>query len=159
MTQMLLPHRGAIQWPSSFLDRAFGMVIAPERAGSGVLEGGEPDVALYSRAEELIQILPRSFSVAIQDAVAVRAYLVRFPEVSERLLVLVEHLRREFGITANLVLDVNRDPEIVNEFLLLLVRPLTYNEQTMERIRSIRNAIARSLPEGEGRIHATTDFR
>lgn len=145
-------------WGSSFVGRTFGAVLGLARPSPST-DMMDREVALLARVEELVQALEYGFAVAIPDTVAVKDYLVRFPDTHKRVLYLVHLLRSAFGPTVRFVLDVNRDPEIENEYLLLLVRMPSYDEQTYERIRSIRHAINRGIPGGEGRVLATTDFR
>jgi hypothetical protein len=119
----------------------------------------DAEVALMARADGLVHQFDHDFGVAFPDAVAVKDYLVRFPDAYQRAFYLVRLLRNTFGPAVCFVLDVNRDPEIENEYLVLLVRMPSYDEGTYRRIRAIRQAVASALSEGEGRVLATTDFR
>lgn len=143
---------------SSFVGRPFGAVLGLPQP-SPTTEMIDHEVALMARAEGLVHRLEHEFAVAISDAVTVKDYVVRFPDTYSRVLYLVHLLRQAFGPTVRFVLDINRDPEIENEYLLLLVRMPSYDEATYRRIRSIRQAVAGVLPDGEGRVLATTDFR
>ncbi|HIH03989.1 MAG TPA: hypothetical protein HA263_09135 [Methanoregulaceae archaeon] len=145
------------RWGPSFL-RGFGAVVGLARPlpSTDLMEG---DVALLARARDLMRLLEHEFAVAIPDAVAVEDYLVRFPDTHMRVEYLVLFLRSAFGPAVRFVLDVNRDPEIENEYLLLLVRMPSFDERAYERIRLVRHVVNRRLPGGEGRVLATTDFR
>jgi hypothetical protein len=150
----IVPNR----WGFSFVERTFGAVLglARQSPSSSMMDR---EVALISRVEGLVQRLEHEFNVVVQDTDTVKDYLVRFPDTHARMLYLVRLLRNGFGPMARFVLDMNRDPEIDNEFLVLVVRMPLYDEQTYGRIRTIRQVVDRVLPEGEGRVLATTDFR
>lgn len=144
-------------WGPSFL-RGFGAVVGLARPLPST-DLMERDVALLARARDLMRLLEHEFAVAIPDAVAVEDYLIRFSDTHIRIEYLVLFLRSACGPAVRFELDVNRDPEIENEYLLLLVRLPSYDADTYGRIRAVRHTVARILPEGEGRVLATTDFR
>ena len=145
------------RWGIPFFEKGFGSVIRELRP-SPIPESVEREVALLARVKELAQVLKHEYGVAFPDAVAVEEYLVRFPDTHLRVHYLAHALRNVLGARVRFTLDINRDPEIDDPYLVLLVQLPSYDTQTYERIRSVRSVVNRSLPPGEGRVLATTDF-
>ncbi len=99
-----------------------------------------------------------SSTVEVRGVAEVRSYLDRHAAMFE----VVEHIckaaRREFGPEASLTLQVYRDPEIEDEYLLLRVRLRSYPPDTMPRIRSISDPYEDELRDKSGSIIVTSDF-
>ncbi|GIW39472.1 MAG: hypothetical protein KatS3mg076_0049 [Candidatus Binatia bacterium] len=85
-------------------------------------------------------------------------YLARFPELQDILPAAVRSTRHYFP-DAELVLELYRDPEIEDEYLVLLVRSNRYDRETMERIRLAESAFIERLTGRNGWLQITTDFR
>ena len=100
-----------------------------------------------------------AFSVAIPERLAVQLYMAAHPDILDPTLLLCRHARQEFGPSASLSLQLNRDREIEDKYPILMVRLLDYSNDTMRRIDSVMDRSEDSLEGTSGTILVTTDFR
>ncbi len=101
----------------------------------------------------------RQDGLAIPDLAAVLAYLRQHRGLESLVQALGHEARQRFGPEATLSLEVNRDPEVEDPYLVLLIRPATYDASIMSRIEALRQAYAEQLASSPGWFHLTTDFR
>jgi len=97
-------------------------------------------------------------SVLIASESRVREYLLHAANIAEVVSHAVEAAQRRFP-DAQLVLDVYQDPEIDDEYLVLYVRMLHYDDSVMERIAAAEAEYLDMLADKSGWIQLTTDFR
>jgi hypothetical protein len=88
----------------------------------------------------------------------VRGYLERFPDTEPVVSEVCAGVRRFFGPSAELVLDLNRDPEIDDPFLILFVRLDEYSLATMQQIDEACQPFEEALANTIGYLLVTTDF-
>lgn len=96
--------------------------------------------------------------VKIPDLSEVSDYLVRFP----RLIPVVNKVVRlaaKMLPEAQLSLEVYRDPEIDDRYLVLYARFSSYDERTWRRIEHVTNEYTPLLRNTPGWLVLTTDFR
>ena len=106
---------------------------------------------------ELLRVVGESGSCLAKPE-AVREYLAQFPDVAP---VVANHLRAartEFGNSAQVFLDLYRDPEIDDEYLRVRVRLSHYGEDFLRRLRSISDARDEDLSRISGYVSVTTDY-
>jgi hypothetical protein len=97
--------------------------------------------------------------VVIPDTPAVLAYLRAQSGLEDLVGSVCREVRQRFGAGATLSLEVYRDPEVDDPYVVLYVRPTTYDPSVMRRIEAIRHAYSDQLAEAPGWFHITTDFR
>ena len=104
--------------------------------------------ALLARIAEGVQLASES---------RIREHLLQFADIAEVVSHAVEVAQRRFP-EAQLVLDVYRDPEIDDEYLVLYVRLSRYDDTVMERITEAESEYLDMLADKLGWIQLTTDF-
>ncbi len=97
--------------------------------------------------------------VSIPKASEVLAYLDRFPDLATLLPGLCWQARVEFGPQADLSLELYRDPEIDDRYLILSVRLPRYDSNFMGRIQRVSRRFDDKIAPQSGYILLTTDFR
>ena len=110
----------------------------------------EEILALFRRAKELQIRVP-----APDD---VWQYFEKHPQLIEMTRVLLE-LASEKLPDASLSLEISRDPEEDEEYVVLYARFHNYDETTMKRIRNVREKFLSNLGGEEEWPLLTTDFR
>ncbi len=88
----------------------------------------------------------------------IREYLLRFPDIIDILLPAVDALIKYFP-NAQLILDVYKDPEIEDSYLIIYVRLERYYESFIEQLEKAESEFLDLLVDKEGWIQVTTDFR
>jgi hypothetical protein len=88
-----------------------------------------------------------------------RDYLLRHPDMVDLLSFVSKRTSERFGTSAQLSLEVYRDPEIRDEYLCLYVRQENYDEHIMDIIENIRAEYEEEISEKSGWLLVTTDFR
>jgi hypothetical protein len=86
------------------------------------------------------------------------AYLDHFPDVAHVLVAIAQSTRKEFGPEAKLTLEINRDPEIDDKYLLLRVVLTEHSPDVMERIRAVAAAHEDQLWDKKGHILLMPDY-
>ena len=100
-----------------------------------------------------------SSAIEIRHAAEVRAYLDQHPDMYGVMEEICKGARQEFGPEAFITLQVYRDPEIDDEYLLLRVRLRSYGPDMTQRIRSVSAPYESDLYDKSGSVIVTTDFR
>lgn len=85
-------------------------------------------------------------------------YILRFPDLIG-VIDKVVLIARTYLQDAQLCLEVYHDPESNDEHLVLYARWRVYDEQTMDRIRFVRDQYRHLLAGKSGWLILTTDFR
>ena len=115
-----------------------------QRAGDGSVHdefGGLPAGVRAERPEE------------------VAAYLQVHPELARLIPDVCGRARKEFGVHAELVLKMYRDPEIEDRYLTLYVRLPAYDGSITARLDSVTAPFDEALCTASGHFLVTTDFR
>jgi hypothetical protein len=97
-------------------------------------------------------------AVSILGEDEVRDYLAEHPDLFAAAESLCQAARKEFGQEASLSLEVYRDPEVKDRYLVLRVRLPTYPPDTLMKIRSLETDHEGLLEDTSGSILVTTDF-
>jgi hypothetical protein len=124
--------------------------------------GAQPTASLSAESNALLKRLLRwNFRIPRPDEV--EDYLLRFPEMIE-VTGEVARIARERLPEAQLWLEVNHDPEIEDEYLVIDARFPHYHESVLERIEAIENETLTLLQNRGGtpppwEILLTTDFQ
>ncbi len=119
----------------------------------------EPQVQSISILVEIEQLL-RSLSqyVHLRRPHEIREYLVQFPNLMDVIPAAVDAAYRHFP-EAQLIMDVYRDPEIEDRYLILYVRLNQYDESIVERLEKAEAEFLNQLVDKEGWLQLTTDFQ
>jgi hypothetical protein len=123
-------------------------VYSPYSGAPAVGEDAARVDALLARIAEGVQLASES---------RIREHLLQFADIAEVVSHAVEVAQRRFP-EAQLVLDVYRDPEIDDEYLVLYVRLSRYDDTVMERITEAESEYLDMLADKLGWIQLTTDF-
>ena len=129
-------------WPS-LVGLAFP---APQRGSESVV----------IRIEELMMYLARK--VRIENPNLIREYLSQFTGLLDVIPKAVNAAKKHFP-EAQLVIDVYRDPEIADCYLVLYIRLKHYDDSVMERLEKAEAEFLSYLVSKRGWIQLTTDFR
>jgi hypothetical protein len=97
-------------------------------------------------------------AVEVKREQEVWSYLEAHPDLLSLTEDICRATRKEFGPAAVLSLQLNRDPEIVDEYIVLHVRLAQYGADTLARVRSVSDAFDSELCNASGSILVTTDF-
>jgi len=141
---ILILSRDLVQnfWPS-LVDVAFP---APQRGSKSVVI----DI------EELMEWLARR--VRIENPNLIREYLSQFTGLLDVIPKAVNAAKKHFP-EAQLVIDVYRDPEIADCYLVLYIRLKHYDDSVIERLEKAEAEFLSHLVSKRGWIQLTTDFR
>jgi len=86
-------------------------------------------------------------------------YLLEFPDMILTTERIARRVCRELYNSAQLSLEVYRDPEIEDRYLVLYARFPKYDESTIEKIEAVENEYIDLLVGKRGWLLLTTDFR
>jgi hypothetical protein len=89
----------------------------------------------------------------------VESYLARHSDLEGLVEAICKKARAEFGVSAELALQVYEDPEIDDRYLTLYVRQETYAHDIIDRIEVVSGEFHRQLESASGYVLVTTDFR
>ena len=147
---ILILSRDLVQnfWPS-LVDVAFS---APQRGSESVVIG----ISVVSGIEKLMTYLARE--VRIENPNPIREYLSQFTGLLDVIPKAVNAAKKHFP-EAQLVIDVYRDPEIADCYLVLYIRLKHYDDSVMERLEKAEAEFLTHLVSKRGWIQLTTDFR
>lgn len=107
--------------------------------------------------EPLLESL-RARGIKIPRPDEARDYLARYPDVIGLAEKVCEMTRAEFAGSAELSLELYRDPEIDDRYLTLYVRREKYDNSIMEVIERIQMGYEDELADLSGWLLVTTDF-
>jgi hypothetical protein len=113
--------------------------------------------ATTSKIEAMLAAL-QQYQIVIPRPAEVRDYLLRYPEMTDRLPVVCATARKHFPLPAQLSLELYRDPEIDDQYLTLYVRQRDYDGSLMEEIDKVCEECRPTLEWSKGRLLVTTDF-
>ena len=98
--------------------------------------------------------------VTVSQPTEVRNYLTRYSDLAGFVLPVCKAARTRFKNRAKLYLEVNRDPEIDDDYLALYIRQKTYQNDVLKIIREIsREMLYEGLTTNKGWFTITTDFK
>lgn len=110
-----------------------------------------------SRLSRLVQDL-RKKGVLVPDVVGVGNYLADHPNIEHLLFSVCDSAIKEFGVEAQLSLELYEDPEIPDNYLMLYIRQEKYQKDIMNRIKAVWSSYKNSPDRKLGRLFVTTDF-
>src|SRR5438128_857171 len=100
-----------------------------------------------------------SAGVRAEGPEEVAAYFQVHPQLARLIPDVCERARKEFGVHAELVLKIYRDPEIEDRYLSLYVRLPAYDGSITARLDSVTEPFDEALCTASGHFLVTTDFR
>jgi hypothetical protein len=100
-----------------------------------------------------------SSGVTLRQEDDVRRYLDEHPDLLDAVTAVCRTSRQVFGSEGQLSLALYRDPEIKDNYLVLLVRLPAYPPDMLARIRAVSDAHEQELENSSGTFLVTTDFR
>lgn len=134
------------QWRSA-LEGAFH--VASNETGTGIA----------GRVEAVLKWLPSEEEVDIPEPSLVRNYLLAFPDIID-LLPVVSRIARDHVVPSSaLSLEVFRDQDADDEYLVIYIRQDSYSEQFLSQIDTICDEYQELLVNRSGWLLVTTDFR
>ncbi len=108
--------------------------------------------------EPLLESL-RARGIRIPRPAEVSDYLTHYPDVIELAEKVCELTREEFDGSAELSLELYRDPEIDDQYLTLYVRPDVWDQVTWDKIERIHYGYELELADLSGWFLVMADFR
>jgi hypothetical protein len=108
--------------------------------------------------EEILSQLAAAGAIFLRPS-EVRGYLLRYPEMVSLTFGVANAVLDRFAGTAELSLEVYRDPEIGDEYLTLFVRQRKYDEDIIEKIDQLSAEYQVAFHRTAGWLLLTTDFR
>jgi hypothetical protein len=103
--------------------------------------------------------LIKALGSILPDAAAVRQYLRRYPDTIGAVIQSCKMAWECVSDNAQLSLEVYRDPEIKDEYLVLYVRPGKEVAQAVDATEKISEWLAPNLKKKSGWLVATVDLR
>lgn len=97
--------------------------------------------------------------VEIPRPAEIREYLLRFPDMLSILPCICFHVAIEFGVNAQISLELFKDRESADRYLALYVRQDTYAKNIMKQLEKIWLNFEPEIAERKGWINITTDYR
>jgi len=97
--------------------------------------------------------------IRIPDFADLKKYLINHPNMPSVLSAACGGALKEFGSSAQLSLQVYRDPEIEDEYLTLYVRQERYDDDLLDKIDNVCAQYRQQLSRTSGWLILTTDFR
>jgi hypothetical protein len=88
-----------------------------------------------------------------------RSYLTTYPRLLPLLSPICQQAKRTFPHPSQLILDINRDPEIDDRYLLLLIRQPEYSEIIRDEIETFRQPWQEKITATNGYLLVTTDYQ
>jgi hypothetical protein len=101
----------------------------------------------------------QSKGIIVADPGSVFWYLSNHLDMVSLLLTICEVSIEKFGDIAQLSLDLYEDPEIDDQHLTLYVRQHVYQDNILELIDEVTEAVSPELEHKSGWLHVTTDFK
>jgi len=144
----LLDERYLHRWIPSFsksLEIEPGLQEEKGETGSLVL----PVLAVLKQLQTLGVLVSRTDEV--------NEYLLQFPDLLDIIVEIAEKVRRQL-FEAQLLLDVYRDPEVEDQFLVINARFNNYSDFVLKKIKEVRRGFHEILSQRRGRLLLTTDF-
>jgi len=89
----------------------------------------------------------------------IRGYLSRFPDMLSILPCICFHVAIEFGVNSQISLELFRDRESEDRYLVLYVRQNIYAKNIMKQLEKIWLNFEPEIAERKGWINITTDYR
>ena len=89
----------------------------------------------------------------------VRDYLLRYPGMTDILVPLCQELKERFGESAQLSLELYRDLEIEDKYLVFYVRQEDYDVHILDAIEDVSKEFEIELSGRPGYLLITSDFR
>jgi hypothetical protein len=146
------PESPNISTPLRDLLRSFWLSLGG--VASPALQRGSGSIVID--VEGLIEWLARK--VRLENPHSIREYLLRFTELLDVIPKAVDAAKKHFP-EAQLVMDVYRDPEIDDNYLVLYIRLKHYDDSFIERLEEAEAEFLNQLVSKRGWIQLTTDFR
>ena len=115
---------------------------------------GSRSVAL--EIDQLMDWLVRK--VRLENPGSIREYLLQFAELLDVIPKAVDAAKIYFP-EAQMVMDVYRDPEVPDCYLVLYIRLKRYDDSVIERMEKAEAEFLNQLVNKRGWIQLTTDFR
>lgn len=115
-----------------------------------------PTSSLTDEIERVLRQLEGA-GVRLEGRADVWEYLLDFPGLLNVLAEAVHAVSKHFA-EARLILQVYHDPEIEDRYLLLCVRPKSYDESVVKRLEAAEAEFIERLADEEGWLQLTTDF-
>ncbi|RMG51407.1 MAG: hypothetical protein D6723_10735 [Acidobacteria bacterium] len=120
----------------------------------------EPQLSATSLIEEINVLLEdlQKAEVRLGERERICEYLLQFPDLIEVIPQAVDAAQSHLP-EARLFLEVYRDPEIEDQYLVLYARFQEYDESVVDRIEAAEREYLDLLTDKEGWLQLTTDFR
>jgi hypothetical protein len=132
-------------WFSKSLEIEPGLREKKEETGSLVLQ-------VWAVLKQLQTL---GFIISRPDEV--NEYLLQFPDLLDIIAEIARKVRRQFP-EAQLLLNVYRDPEVEDQFLVVYARFNNYGDFVLKKIKEVRRGFHEILSRRKGRLLLTTDF-
>ncbi len=100
----------------------------------------------------------QGIEVDVPQSEKVRDYLLRYFDLTSLIPLVCSMARKKFALEAYLSLELYRDPEIEDEYLVLYVRQENYDERIMDKIEDVCDEYEVMLSGKSGWLLVTTDF-
>jgi len=114
--------------------------------------------AISVGVENLFNLLV-SMKITIPEPAEVRNYLLVYPDMINILLLIFNKIIEKFNSSAQISLEVYKDPEIDDEYLTAYIRQEIYDESIMDLIDEISSECESLLANSSGWLLITTDFQ
>jgi len=140
-----------------YLSSSVSLVFTSEF--SRIRSSWEADSEGISLIRDLDRYLKKlqEIGISLPNPAEIRAYWLRFPDMIEATLYIAELVKQNFP-QAILKLEIYKDPEIPDEYLLLKIREKQQEINILEKIEEVEEKFAEVLVTKKGWLLLTPDF-
>lgn len=116
----------------------------------------QAQTSIELRIEETLRRLSQR-GILLKNIGDIREYLLNFPNLID-LVPTAVNIVKNYLPDAQIVIDVYKDPEINDSYLMIDVRSKHYDDDFMEKLEKAESEFVEFLVDKEGWIQLTTDF-
>jgi len=113
--------------------------------------------SMFRTAESLTGWLVKE-GVRLRDMGRIQDYIIEFPDLIKVIPQAVRAAKKHLP-EAQLILDVYRDPEIEDRYLIIYAKLPSYDERVVKRIEAAKAEFLNLLADAKGRLQLTTPLR
>lgn len=113
---------------------------------------------ITSGIESLLSLLMKD-GIIIQNPDEIRHYLLQHQDMICIILPMCDKVREKFQHIAEISIDIYKDKEIVDTYIVIYIRQVEYTHEIIDIIDQISDKCEMLLYNKSGRLNITTDFK
>ncbi len=116
----------------------------------------QTQTSIELRIEEVLRLLSEK-KIILKNVDDIREYLLTFPDVIDLVPIAIQIINKYLPNT-QIIIDVYKDPEIDDKYLMINLRTKFYDDSFMEKFEMLETEFVKFLVGKEGWIQLITDF-